>query len=287
MYQLNSLSYSSIIEKRKKIYASGKRDIAFIIRSYASEDQDTYTLQSIKSFCDEYRIAWLEPKDERIGDTRLEQILNFSFLCDFGIIILPPKPNENVSFEIGLMTALGKKIFILKNSRKVKRKLPFDYGDFVYISYNTKPNLWEFLVKEYDLYLAKYSKQKAIKEIINKAFSPLKKTKTNQLENALVSLKVTPGDNNDKNYELFLELWEKNPSKVLRKLEQPFLLELARHNGISNLNTNPTRLIKQINDVVFSRIAEKKSKQFFYPHTLKIIKYIIQNFEESLKYVKK
>ena len=137
--------------------------------------------------------------------------MNFSFLCDFGIVILPPRPNENVAFEIGLMIALGKKIFILKNTRKVKRKLPFDYGDFVYISYNTKPNLEKLLIKEYDLYLAKYSKQKEIKDIIAKSFMPLKRTKTNQLVNALESLKVTPESDNDKNYKLFLELWEKNP----------------------------------------------------------------------------
>ncbi len=256
-----------IVKKREKIYSNvtqslafRTKEIAFIIRSYKKEENDSYSLITVKNFCERKKIKWFEPKNEFIGETKIEQIVGSALLCDFGIAILPKTPNENVGLEIGLLMSLAKPIFILKG-RNVSRKIPFDYDSFIYIKHNSTQQLLKDLLAKHETHELRHVQyEELINKILKKVLKPLFSSKTDQLAIALGKSGIQ-AQNNQKNIKLFIESWKKNPQKTLESLERGMILDLAtRVCKIENVAKSGTnKLCKGINNYLIEEISKEKS----------------------------
>lgn len=267
MERITKVTEKVIVKKRQKIYSNvtqslafRTREIAFIIRSYKKEENDSYSLNTVKIFCERKKIKWFEPKNEFIGETKIEQIVGSALLCDFGIAILPKTPNENVGVEIGLLMSLAKPIFILKG-RNVSRKIPFDYDSFIYIKHNSTQQLLKDLLAKHETHELRHVQyEELINKILKKVFKPLFSSKTDQLAIALGKSGIQ-AQNNQKNIKLFIESWKKNPQKTLKSLERGMILDIAtRVCKIENVAKSVTNsLCKGINNYLSEEISKEKS----------------------------
>ncbi|MHA1400817.1 MAG: hypothetical protein ACTSQE_10770 [Candidatus Heimdallarchaeaceae archaeon] len=271
MERVVNVTKDYIIKRREEIYKKNTqnhrlkyKEIAFIIRSYDDNQNDGYSLNEVKSFCKNNRIRFFEPKDEFVGETKIEQVVGTALLCDFGIVILPKEPNENVGLEIGLLIALSKPIFILKG-RGVSRKLPFDYESYVYISHKSTAELKEKLKKKYKTHEHRHNLYDNItNEIVSSALKPLFESTTDQLSVALEKLGKSAKDQ-EQNISTFLDSWKNNPKRTLGSLERGMLLDIATRCGINiDVSVTETALVRKINKYLVFKIAEEKSNYIAY-----------------------
>ncbi|MHA1352908.1 MAG: hypothetical protein ACTSPP_09000, partial [Candidatus Heimdallarchaeaceae archaeon] len=107
--------------------------------------------------------------------------------------------NENVAFEMGLMIALGKPIFLLRD-KEFTRSSPFDYGALLYVSYDDERSLRKELTQKFVDFMKANVKYK---KTINKAIEKYLNLDNEHLKWVLDKYKIPQRPKKKENFEIF------------------------------------------------------------------------------------
>ena len=109
---------ASGLEKFRIDYPLGTKT-AFIIMKFGNIDKYSKIAECIKSTLLQYKIRSFRADDKDYMDDLLANVRTYMHACDFGIAVFDriqeENFNPNVSFEVGYMMALSKKVLLLKD----------------------------------------------------------------------------------------------------------------------------------------------------------------------------
>ncbi|MHA1416446.1 MAG: hypothetical protein ACTSRR_09335 [Candidatus Heimdallarchaeaceae archaeon] len=270
-------SEERLIKIRKEKYLEGYRHIAFLIYPYSRKQKREFVEGTIEKFCKRNKIYLYKAKGRYLSQITFNHIIESSLLCDLGIVVMSKGHNENVAFEMGLMIALGKPIFLLRD-KEFTRSSPFDYGALLYVSYDDERSLRKELTQKFVDFMKANVKYK---KTINKAIEKYLNLDNEHLKWVLDKYKIPQRPKKKENFEIFCRKWDENPRATLDKLKRTTLLSYCLLASLP-VNKSDTKniFIETLNKAILNEYANLKAKEY-YDFQIQIPSYIIRNLRSK------
>ncbi|MHA1399638.1 MAG: hypothetical protein ACTSQE_04770 [Candidatus Heimdallarchaeaceae archaeon] len=280
MVQVSASELRNIVKSREIIYKQGKKEIAFFIYPFKITEKQGFVEQAVEKFCNRNKIHLYKAAARALSRNTFSHIIASSLFCDIGIVVMSKNPNENIAYEMGLMIALGKPIFVLKDF-SIERPKPFDYRAILHISYKNEAELKRGLQKQYEEYQRGNFPYKVIR---NKVLKKLIKVDSSPLEKALDSLGISSKGTKSKNLEELFNQWDRKPIKTLKAFTKINLFAMC---NMAKLNVNKSdtaeRMARKLNRKIYEELAEIKAERYYPEDYTKVVDKLLEDTIKGLR----